>query len=112
MHVLEVLSNRSNLQEILWNFSRFKEEKRLTLKQNPHFYKDLPTSSKSYGSGFQTNPIHDFQDVDSVCVLTDKPGRVYLETSRVTRAFGNTWVPNEAIIFKGLPLAPLLFCRS
>jgi hypothetical protein len=108
MHVLEVLSKRSNLQEILWNFSRFKDKKRLTLKQNPHFYKDLPTSPEAYGKRFQTDPIHDFQDVDSVCVLTDKPGRVYLETSQDIRAFGNTWVPNEAIIFKGLPLAP--FC--
>ncbi|KAH9979608.1 hypothetical protein BGW80DRAFT_1279290, partial [Lactifluus volemus] len=106
--VHQVLSKRSNLQEILWNFSRSKDKSRLTLKQNPHFYKDLPTSPEAYGSGFQTDPIHDFQDVDSVCVLTDKPGRVYLETSRDVRAFGNTWVPNKAIIFKGLPLA--LYC--
>lgn len=100
---LEVLGKGSKLQEVLWNFGRFKDERRLTLKQNPHFYKDsdLPTSQHAYVGGFRTDPIEDFQHA-KICVLTDKPGRVFLETDKnTTRAFGNVWVPNDAIIFKG-----------
>ena len=101
--VLEELGQGSNLQEVLWNFSRFKDERRLTLKQNPHFYKDsdLPASRKSYVGEFRTDPVENFQHA-KICVLTDKPGRVFLETDRdTTRAFGNVWIPNKAIILKG-----------
>ncbi|KAI0251685.1 hypothetical protein BJV78DRAFT_417870 [Lactifluus subvellereus] len=99
--VTQMLSKRSNLQEIFWNFSRMKDEKkRLTLKQNPHFYEDLPASQEAYGHQFQTNPMKDFVQAPKIYVLTDKPGRVYLETEQNTRAFGNFWVPNGAIIFK------------
>jgi hypothetical protein len=111
--VLEVLGQKSNLQEVLWNFSRFKGEKRLTLKHNPHFYKDsdLPTSQKEYVGEFRTDPIENFQHA-KICVLTDKPGRVFLGGEKNTRAFGNIWVPNEAIIFKGSSITfpfPFLF---
>ena len=105
MYVPEVLSPNSDLKEILWNFSRYRDDKRLTLKQNPHFYRDLPTSPEAYGSTFQADPIDDFHNVIKVHVLTDKPGRVYLQGStRSARAFGNVWVPNpgHGIIFKGL----------
>jgi hypothetical protein len=37
-------------------------------------------------------------------VLTDRPGRVYLESDHNPRAFGNFWLPNDAIIFKGSSL--------
>ena len=111
MQVLEALCKRSNLQEILFNFSRFKDKKRVPLRQNPHFYNQLPTSPKAYGSRFQTDPIHDFQDVEQVYVLLDKPGHVYLETPGKKRAFGNSWVPDDAIIFKGSPIVFCLFCH-
>jgi hypothetical protein len=79
-----------------------KDAKRLTLKENPHFYKfaDLPSSPEAYVGDFKTNPIDNFYHA-KICVLTDKPGRVYLETDQTTRAFGNVWVPNDAMIFKG-----------
>jgi len=115
--VTEVLSPTSNLQEILWNFSRFKDERRLTLKQNPHFYKhsDLPTSREAYVGDFKTDPIDSFQDA-KICVLTDKPGRVFLETDQNSRAFGNVWVPKDAMIFKGsritLPSSRVFFNTS
>ncbi|KAH9966990.1 hypothetical protein BJV74DRAFT_284201 [Russula compacta] len=48
---------------------------------------------------FRADPIDHFQHA-KICVLTDKPGRVFLETDQKARAFGNLWVPNEAIIFK------------
>ena len=112
--VPEALDHRSSLSEILWNFSRLKDGKRLTLKQNPHFYKcsDLPTSRKAYVGEFRADPIDHFQHA-KICVLTDKPGRVFLETDQKARAFGNFWVPNQAIIFKGLQISlsslPLVF---
>src|SRR5258708_4431586 len=102
--VPEVLGQGSNFREILWNFSRFRDGRRLTLKENPHFYNysDLPISQKKYTAGFKTDPINDFQlEHTKICVLTDKPGRVFLETDKNTRAFGNFWEPNNAIILKG-----------
>jgi len=116
--VLEVLGKNSSLQEILWNFSRFKGEKRLTLKQSPHFYKDsdLPLSLEAYVGKFRIDPTEDYQH-PKICVLTDRPGRVFLETDKNTRAFGNVWVPNKAIILKGslipffLTLSSQLFRR-
>lgn len=98
----EVLSPKSTLQEILWNFSRFQDKRRLTLKQNPHFYKhlNLPPLREAYSGDFQTEPIDSFQDA-KICVLTDGPGRVFLETDQNSRAFGNVWEPNGAMIFKG-----------
>jgi len=102
--ISEVLCRSSSLKEILWNVSRFKdEEKRLTLKQNPHFYKGLPTIPDEYGDRFRFDPIETFQG-DKICVLTDNPGqtgRVFLDISDKMRAFGNVWVPKNAIIFKG-----------
>lgn len=109
IHEPEVLCSKSDLQEILWNFSRLRGEGRLTLKQNPHFYKNLPASLEAYGCNFQTDPIENFLQARKIHVLTDKPGRVYLETPRHSRAFGNVWVPNDTIIFKGSYPAFLCF---
>jgi hypothetical protein len=121
MQVLEALSEGSNLQEILWNFNCFmdkgkgkdkgKDKKRITQKEEPHFYKELPTSPEAYGSRFQAEPIYDFhwQDVKEVSILCHKPDRVYIKTPGKERVFGNTWVPDKAIIFKGFPLVPYLF---
>jgi hypothetical protein len=99
----EVLSQSSNMNEILWNFSRFKDGRRLTLKDNPHFYEKLPTSEEKYEGQFRIDPIETFHH-DKISVLTDNPGltgRVFLETAKEKRAFGNVWVPKNAIIFKG-----------
>ena len=116
--VPEVLGKSSNSSEVLWNFSRFKGNQRVTLKQNPHFYKDLPGK---YGDDFQSDPIVQFLDAlgdskgDSlgrdrpkpkpkISVLTDRQGRIYLESGQGPRAFGNVWCPQKAIIFKGSSL--------
>ena len=97
----------SGLKEVLWNFSRFRDKRRLTLKQNPHFYEVLPTSPNEYDGRFQRHPIY-FLDlhlqVHLIDVLTDSSGptgRVFLETPKETRIFGNVWVPKRAMIFKG-----------
>jgi len=109
-----VLGKSSSLNEILWNFGRFPDSKgRLTLKQNPHFYAWLPTLPEQYGGKFRTDPIEDFLR-EKIIVLTDNPGptgRVYLETAEKTRAFGNVWVPKNAIIFKGSSLSVISFSR-
>ena len=111
----EVLSQNSTIQEVLWNFSRLREN-RLTLKQNPHFYKfrDIPSTAERYNGRFTVDPIAEDKDFQvqfqhaKICVITDsdKPGRIFLETPQHRRAFGNVWhVPdNNAIIFKGASL--------
>ncbi|KAH9955533.1 hypothetical protein BGW80DRAFT_1450535 [Lactifluus volemus] len=94
--VHQTLGKSSNIQEILWNFSRYKGKKRLTLKENPHFYEHLPCSPEAYGSTFKANAIQDFQRVEKVYVLTDK------WAAQDIRAFGNFWIPSNAIIFKDI----------
>lgn len=103
--MLEVLGTGSNVAEVLWNFSRCKGDKRITLKQNPHFYK-LPESKDAYGTDFRSDPMESFVDTTKVHVLTDRPGRIYLDSGQDTRAFGNVWRPKDAIIFKGSCLIP------
>lgn len=97
----EVLGKSSNVAEILWNFNRCKGEKRITLKQNPHFYNGLPRKKEAYGDDFRNDPMESFLDTPEVYVLTDRPSRVYLQSGQDARAFGNVWLPNDAIIFKG-----------
>ena len=107
--VPEVLGEGSNISEVLWNFSRFKDpEHRLTLDQNPHFYKELP---QEYGADFQCDPIHNFLDTPGhkIFVLTDRPSWIWLESGQVSRAFGNVWCPQNAIIFKGSSESSLVF---
>ncbi|KAI0287776.1 hypothetical protein BC826DRAFT_738994 [Russula brevipes] len=101
--VRQVLSRESKLQEILWNFSRVKGANRLTLKSNPHFYKytDLPASRAAYVGEFKRDPVETFQH-DKICVLRDKPGCIFLKTDQNERAFGNVWVPKNAIILKDI----------
>lgn len=102
----EELSQSSDVNEILWNFSRrptskdSDEKKRLTLRQHPHFYRKLP---RRYEGGFREHPTETFCH-DQISVLTDKPGhagRVYLDIPKRKRCFSNVWDASEAIIFKG-----------
>ena len=99
---LEELCKGSRLTEILWNFARYNDGRRLTLSQNPHFYKDLPRNKNAYRDDFQWDPTEDFLGSTGIYVLTDRwPGRVYLESDQNARAFGNVWAPSKAIVFKG-----------
>ena len=89
-----MLSDSPSLQEILWNFSRFKDEKkRLTLRDNPHFYAELPTSPEAYGDSVKIDPTEDFRHANKFYVLTDKPELVYIMTDQVSQSFGNFWCP-------------------
>ena len=107
-----MLDPHSSLPEVLWMFSRFQgEERRLTLWQNPHFYKRLPTLPEAYGGEFGMDPIR-FLQHERISVLVDIPdqtGRVILEAAGEIRVFGNLWVLNNVIIFKGLYLLFIIF---
>ena len=109
--VAEVLGEETGVEEILWNFSRLKGNQRVTLKQNPHFYTGLPKSACGYSDEFINDPIDKFWDATEISVLTHERSRVFLETGDRKRAFGNFWVPDEAIIFKG-PRVVLLVSQS
>ena len=100
-----MLTCGSKLEEILWNFARYPPNsgKRLTLAENPHFYNhnSLPITPNGYLDGFTTGPmIDDYQRAETFYVLTNKPGRVYLEFGRKSRAFDNVWKTNGILIFK------------
>ncbi|KAI9451454.1 hypothetical protein BJY52DRAFT_1352074 [Lactarius psammicola] len=92
------------LSEILWNFSRFEGHARITLEQNPHFYSSLPTDESAYMPWFKFSPINDFgkqwRDLQTIYVLVDRPGRVFLETKQINRSFGNVWMIDDFLIFK------------
>ena len=104
----EVLCSRSDQNEILWNFSRIKDERRLTLKENPRFYEVLPTLPENYRNNFLLEPIEvAFLEPikrKSISVLVDKSGkeggRVFLKITKA-RAFENAWDLKNAIVFKG-----------
>ncbi|KAI9439110.1 hypothetical protein H4582DRAFT_116337 [Lactarius indigo] len=99
--VKQVLCEKTNVEEVLWNFRRLKDKQRITLKQNPHFYRGLPSFGSAYTDCFTTDPIEHFWDAnDGIWVLTDERSRVFLETDKGKRAFGNFWLPDAAIIFK------------
>jgi len=111
----EVLNENPSLAEILWNFRHFKDKRRLTLKQNPHFYTHIPMSPDAYGGGFEMKPTEDFRHANKFYVLTDRQGLAYFKTDQCTRCFGNFWSPNGAVIFKGervLYLVSLFFLVS
>jgi hypothetical protein len=100
----EALSNNSGasvLPEILWNFSHFEGDKRLTLSQNPHFYVDLPSSPDAYGSTFRSQPTERYEG--RIYVLTNDSGRVFFEFGGSSRVFDIFWATNDAPIFKGRP---------
>jgi len=103
--VRQVLNNDSKLQEILWNFSRFDHERRLTLSQNPHFYDHLPTSPNANWSEFDSQATEEnwpTNHTQPIYVLTNIPGRVFLELGPNPRAFDNVWNTNGALIFKSV----------
>ena len=89
------------MAEILWNFSGLKDEMRVILKQNPHFYAHLPMSPGEYTGGFTMEPTEDFRHVDKFYVLPDRQGLAYFKIDQHTQCFGNFWCPSDAIIFKG-----------
>ena len=93
------LTDNSSLQEILQRLCDFKL---LTLKDNPHFYAELPTLLKSHGDSLKIDPTEDFRHGDKFYVLTDKQEVVHIMTGKkILHSFGNLWRSENTIIFKG-----------
>jgi hypothetical protein len=42
------------------------------------------------------------KDNNTIYVLSDRPGRVFLEIERRQRVFGNVWILNGVLIFRRL----------
>ena len=53
--------------------------------------------------------MYQYQNVDDINVLRNKPGRVFLDSGGDSRAFDNVWRTNEIFIFKGQSSGLLLF---
>ena len=93
------LTDSSSLQEILQRLCRLKF---LTLKDNPHFYAELPTLLKAHGDNLKIDPTEDFSHTDKFYVLTDKQELVHIMTgNKILHSFGNLWRSENTIIFKG-----------
>jgi hypothetical protein len=101
------------LAGILWDFNRFKDDRRITLRQNPQFYFDLPTSVEAYGCEFKADSFETFGGLKLIYVLIDGPKRVVLETGQGTRIFGNVYyMPKGVMVFKGsYDISFLLYLR-
>ncbi|KAI9457225.1 hypothetical protein BJY52DRAFT_1187433 [Lactarius psammicola] len=102
--VSQELSTNPSLPEILWNFSRYNDPARITLEKNPHFYLRCPADESAYKPTFQRHPLQDpsgaLEHTDTVYVLFDRPGRVFLDTENTPRIFGNVWSLNGFLIFR------------
>ena len=103
----EALSDNSSLEEVLWNFYRLGGRmKRMTLRDNPHFYAELPLSPDAYGEYLKIDPTENFRHGNKFYVLADKPEVVYyIMTDQVLQSFGNFWSLENAIVFKGLGIS-------
>jgi hypothetical protein len=108
IHTPEMLSGEPSLSEILWNFGRYQGRARVTLEQNPHFYSSLPANESRFTPLFKRHPLRDFRKAlkshDTVYILVDTPSRMFFETEGEKRSFGNVWMLNGTLIWKGLCL--------
>ncbi|KAH9004600.1 hypothetical protein EDB86DRAFT_1965740 [Lactarius hatsudake] len=102
--VSQELSADASFAEILWNFSRYKGRARVTLEQSPHFYLRCPADESAYTSTFRRRPLQDpsgaLEHNDTVYVLFDRPGRVFLDIEYKPRIFCNVWFLNGCLIFR------------
>ena len=99
----EKVSHTPGFEEILWNFVHLKDERCVTLQDNPHFYSELPTALDAYTPQFEALPVDKFElkPNATIYVLVDQRRRVFLETKQETRIFGNVFTLKDAKIFKG-----------
>ena len=87
----------------LLSYLCFHKDKRshLALKENPHFYVNLPALLKAHGDSVKINPTEDFQPGDTFYVLTDRQEPVHVMIGNKLHSFGNLWRYKNTIIFKG-----------
>ena len=98
----EVVNETLKLPYILWNFSNYGDGKRLTLADNPQFYRDLPASSTTYGPTSKILPVVIPENYpNTIYVLTNNEHRVVLEFGHNWRTFDNVWrTNNNTLILK------------
>ena len=105
---LEKLENTTTIPEILWILRHEEDDKRITWKQNPHFYSRLPKEASYFGRNFHHEPLKDddFREAlvshsNPIYILSDKPCRLHLDDTTNPRVFGNVWQPHHTFILKG-----------
>ena len=104
--ITEEIDNSTTTSEIIWRFSRYPEEsgRRITARQNPHFYLELSKDVASYGGEFYKNSLKDFghglEKGGTIYILIDKSCRLFLDAAK-PRIFGNLWRPHQTVILKG-----------
>ena len=100
---IEKLEITMTIPEVLWILCH---EKRITWKQNPHFYSQLPKEAPRFDRNFHHDPLKDddFRKAlghrDPIYILSDKPCRLRLDVTN-PRVFGNVWQPHHKFILKG-----------
>lgn len=96
----EVLTINSGLPDILWCFSHFRDERRLTLSQSPHFYEGpFPAT---FGPASETRPTEDYRG--TIYVLTSNERQVFFQLGRQeeNRIFVSLWrTDDNTLILKG-----------
>lgn len=73
--------------------------------KTPHFYLRFPADESAYTPIFRRYPLQDprgaIENNDTVYILFDRPCRVFLDTEHKSRIFGNVWLLNGSLIFRG-----------
>jgi hypothetical protein len=81
------------------------EDRRISLKQNPHFYfsKDLSDRAPAYDDKFRLEPLKDLRPEKGlvVLVLLDRAGQIFFDYQKFSKTYGNIWRPSNTIILKG-----------
>jgi hypothetical protein len=107
---LEEIDDPTPIPQILWIFGRRRDDKRITLEENPHFYHDIPLRGSGSESefddwkgdkGFHRDPLTEIGSGNgTVYVILDKLPRLYLDAPE-PHIFSNMWRPQKKIILKG-----------
>ena len=95
-----------NISELLWIFSRLPEDRRVTLKQNPHFYLSgrLPDCPLAYNDYFILKPVKELKPEKDLklLILSNRTGWIYFDCEKFSRTYVNIWRPHNTIILKGI----------
>jgi len=99
--VTQALTIRSGVPDILWYFSHYRDERRLTLAQSPEFYEGPPAFPTTFGPTSETRPAEDYQG--TIYVLTGNERQVFfrLNSHEKNRIFVSVWrTDDNTLIFK------------
>ncbi|KAI0048476.1 hypothetical protein FA95DRAFT_1557980 [Auriscalpium vulgare] len=104
--VSQELDINTDIPAVLWIFSRFSktDNRRITLKNNPHFYVEMPKAPSSFNSTFRLEPLKalNLNRSNTIYVIIDRTSRIFLEYGKINRTFGNIWRPDKTVILKDI----------